>query len=139
LSDDEGAVCQERSKNLKGGAQKFRRAQLLLKADAEGPGWPDGRMAEALNCRAQTSEKLGKRVVTEGWDWALEGKKRRDPPTPSKLEGEAEAKWIALRLGHPPAGYGHWTLPLLADEVGALESVDSSSHETVRQVLKKTG
>ena len=64
--------------------------------------------------------------------------KRADPPTPCKLDGEAEAKLIAMRLGKPPAGYGHWTLHLLADEMVALEIVDSISHETVRKVLKKT-
>ena len=44
-----------------------------------------------------------------------------------------------MRLGKPPAGYGRWTLRLLADELVALEVVDSISHETVRQTLKKTG
>ena len=47
-------------------------------------------------------------------------------------------KLIAMRLGKPPAGYGHWTLHLLADEMVTLEIVDSISHETVRKVLKKT-
>jgi hypothetical protein len=42
-----------------------------------------------------------------------------------------------MRLGKPPAGYGHWTLQLLADEMVALEVVDSISHETVRKTLKK--
>jgi hypothetical protein len=138
LSDDERAVCQEILKKLKGSSQKFRRAQMLLKADADGPGWPDVRIAAAFNCRAQTIEKLRQRLVTEGFAVALEGKKRRDPPTPSKLDGEAEAKLIALRLGKPPAGYGPWTLHLLADEVVALAIVDSISHETVRKVLTKT-
>ena len=45
---------------------------------------------------------------------------------------------IAMRLGEPPAGYEHWTLQLLADEMVALEVVDSISHETVRKTLKKT-
>jgi hypothetical protein len=54
------------------------------------------------------------------------------------LDGEAEAKLIAMRLGKPPAGYGHWTLQLLADEMVALEIVESISHETVRKTLKKT-
>ncbi len=54
-----------------------------------------------------------------------------------KLDGEGEAKLIAMRLGKPPAGYGRWTLQLLADELVALEVVDSISHETVRSVLKK--
>jgi hypothetical protein len=103
LSDDERAFCQEIIKNLKGSSQKFRRAQMLLKADADGPGWPDVRIADAFNCRAQTLENLRKRLVTEGFEGTLEGKKRRDPPTPCKLDGEAEAKLIAMRLGKPPA------------------------------------
>jgi Homeodomain-like domain len=139
LSDGERGVCREIIKNLKGSSQKFRRAQILLKADADGPGWPDVRIAEACNCREQTLENLRKRLVTEGFEGALEGKKRRDPPTPCKLDGEAEAKVIAMRLGKPPAGYGHWTLQLLADELVALAIVDSISLETVRKVLKKTG
>jgi hypothetical protein len=138
LSDEERAVCQDIIKNLKGSSQRFRRAQILLKADAEGPGWPDVKIAEAFSCRVQTIENLRKRLVTEGFELALDGKKRPEPPTPCKLDGEAEAKLIAMRLGKPPAGYGHWTVQLLADELVALEVVDAISHETVRKTLKKT-
>lgn len=138
LSDEERGVCQEIIKKLKGSSQKVRRAHILLKADADGPGWTDSRIAEAFNCRVQTIENLRKRLVTEGFELALDGKKRQEPPTPCKLDGEAEAKLIALRLGKPPAGYGHWTLQLLADELVTLEVVDSISHETVRKTLKKT-
>ena len=137
LSDEERSICQQVVKTLKGSSQKARRAQILLKADADGPGWSDERIAEAFNCRTQTIENVRKRLVTEGFELALEGKKRREPPTPCKLDGEAEAKLIAMRLGRPPAGYGHWTLQLLADEMVALEIVDTISHETVRHVLKK--
>ena len=137
LSDEERAVCQAVVKKLKGSSQKVRRAQILLKADADGPAWIDSRIAEAFNCRVQTIENLRKRLVTEGFELALEGKKPKEPPTPPKLDGEGEAKLIAMRLGKPPAGYGHWTLQLLADELVALEVVDSISHETVRKVLKK--
>jgi hypothetical protein len=138
LSDEERAICQQVIKQLKGSSQKVRRAQILLKADAEGPGWPDVQIAEAFNCRVQTIENLRKRLVTEGFELALDGKKRQEPPTPCKLDGEAEAKLIAMRLGKPPAGYGHWTLQLLADELVALEVVDAISPETVRKTLKKT-
>jgi hypothetical protein len=138
LSDEERGVCQEIIKNLRGSSQKFRRAQILLKADADGPAWIDSRIADAFNCRVQTIENLRKRLVTEGFELALEGKKRQEPATPCKLDGQAEAKLIAMRLGKPPTGYGHWTLRLLADELVVLEVVDSISHETVRQVLKKT-
>ena len=137
LSNEERGVCQEVIKKLKGSSQKVRRAQILLKADADGPGWTDAKIAEAFNCRVQTIENLRKRLVTEGFDLAMEGKKRQEPATPPKLNGEGEAKLIAMRLGKPPAGYGHWTLHLLADELVALEVVDSISHETVRKVLKK--
>jgi hypothetical protein len=65
-------------------------------------------------------------------------RQRQTPPTPPKLDGAGEAQLIALRLGKPPAGYGHWTLQLLADELVALEVVESISHETVRKTLKKT-
>ena len=138
LSDEERGVCQEIIKKLKGASQKVRRAQILLKADADGPGWPDGRIADAFNCRVQTIENLRKRLVTEGFEVAVDGKKRQEPPTPCKLDGEAEAKLIAMRLGKPPAGYGHWTLQLLADELVTLEVVGSISYETVSKTLKKT-
>lgn len=138
LSDEERVVCREIIKKLKGSSQKVRRAQILLKADADGPAWPDTRIAEAFDCRVQTVENVRKRLVIEGFEEALEHKKRADPPTPCKLDGKAEAKLIALRLGKPPTGYGHWTLHLLAEEMVTLEIVDSISHETVRTVLKKT-
>ena len=138
LSDKERGVCQDIIKNLKGSSQKFRRAQILLKADADGPEWSDVKIAAAFNCRVQTIENLRKRLVAESFELALDGKKRQEPPTACKLDGEAEAKVIAMRLGQPPAGYGHWTLQLLADEIVALEIVASISPETVRQTLKKT-
>jgi Homeodomain-like domain len=137
LSEEERGLCQEVIKKLKGSSQKARRAQILLKADADGPAWTDSRIAEAYNCRVQTIENLRKRLVSEGFELALEGKKRQEPPTPPKLDGEAQARLIAMRLGKPPAGYAHWTLQLLADELVALEIVESISHETVRKTLKK--
>jgi hypothetical protein len=138
LSEEERQICQAVVKELKGSSQKFRRAQILLKADADGPAWSDARIADAFDCRVQTVENLRLRLVTEGFDLALTGKKREQSPTPCKLDGEAEAKLIAMRLGKPPAGFGHWTLRLLAEEMVALEIVDAISHETVRSVLKKT-
>lgn len=138
LSEEERQVCQAVVKKLKGSSQKVRRAQVLLKADVDGPNWTDQRIAEAFHCSVQTIENLRKRLVTEGFETALNGKQRESPPTPPLLDGAGEAKLIALRLGKPPAGYGRWTLQLLADELVALEVVESISLETVRQTLKKT-
>jgi hypothetical protein len=137
LSDAERRVCDEVVKKLKGTSQKVRRAQVLLKADADGPGWSDEKISEAYGCRVQTVENVRKRFVVEGFELALEGVKRQTPPTAPLLDGKGEAKVIATRLGKPPAGYGRWTLRLLAEHIVELEIVESISHETVRQVLKK--
>ena len=139
LSQDERKVCTDVVKNLKGTSQKVRRAQILLKADADGPAWVDQKICEAFDCRVQTVENIRKQFVLEGFEAALERKKRAEPPRPSKLDGKQEAKLISLRLGKPPAGFGRWTLHLLADQLVQLEVVDSISHETVRRTLKKTG
>ena len=139
LSDAERAVLDEFIKKLKGTSQKVRRAQVLLKADADGPAWTDARIAEAFTCRTQTVENLRERFVTSGFDETLEGKARTTPPRPKLLDGKQEAKIIALRLGTPPAGFANWSLRLLAEKVVELAIVEAISHETVRQTLKKTG
>jgi len=137
LSDEERVVCPEIIKHLKGSAQQFRRAQIVLKADADGPGWADVKIAAALHCRVQPIEPRRQRLVREGCALALDGQKRPEPPTPCQLAGAAEAQLIAMRLAQPPAGYGPWTLPRLADARVALERVEALSHETVRKVRKK--
>lgn len=138
LTEAERSTLEEVIKKLKGTSQKVRRAHIFLKADADGPAWTDARISEAFDCRVQTIEKLRKRLVTEGFDLALNGKKRPSPPTEPLLDGQGQAKLISMRLGKPPAGYGRWTLKLLADELVALEVVESISYETVRRTLKKT-
>jgi len=138
LSEEERSECEQVIKKLKGSASKVRRAQILLKADADGPAWTDQKIADAFNCRTRTVEKLRQRVVEAGFDVGLKGEKREHPPTPPKLDGEGEAKLIALRLGKPPVGYGRWTLQLLADQLVTLEIVESICPETVRKTLKKT-
>lgn len=138
LSDAERRNCNKIVVELKGSSQKARRAQILLKADADGPAWIDDKISEAFGCRVRTVENVRKRFVTEGFDLALDGEKRQSPPTSPIVDGEAEAKIIAMRLGKPPAGYGRWTLRLLAEHVVELEIVESISHETIRTTLKKT-
>jgi hypothetical protein len=137
LTDEERATLVEVVAKLKGSSQKVKRAQVLLKADADGPAWTDAKIAEAFDCRTKTVENIRERFVVEGFDVALHGK----PPAPrvKLLDGEQEAKVIALRLGTPPAGFSNWTLRLLAEQVVALEIAERISYETVRRTLKKTG
>jgi len=125
-------------KSLKGSSQKARRARILLKSDINGPGWTDAKIAEAFSCQIQTVENLRKRLVTDGFKIALEGKKRETPPVAKKLDGKKEAKLIAMRLGKPPKGFANWSLRLLAERVVELGLTESISHETVRRTLKKT-
>jgi hypothetical protein len=138
LTVEERAICEATIKKETGKSEKLRRATILLKADADGPAWNDTKISEAVGCRRQTVENVRQAFVLEGFEGALVRKKRAMPPTPKLLDGAAEAKLIAIRLGKPPAGFGHWTLRLLADQMVELEIVDSISPETVRQTLKKT-
>ena len=139
LAKKEREELVEMVKRLKGSSQKVRRAQILLKADARGPSWTDVRIADAFSCRVQTIENLRMRLVTEGFDIALHGMPRETPPRKKCLDGKLEAKVISLRLGNPPTGYSNWSLRLLTEHVVELGLVDSISHETIRQTLKKTG
>ena len=138
LTDEERGVLKEVVRKFKGTSQKVRRAQILLKADANGPNWTDKQIADAFSCRIKTVENIRQRLVERGFDETLNGKKRATPPTEKLLDGEQEARIIAMRLGPPPKGYANWTLRLLSRKVVELEIADSVSRETVRRTLKKT-
>lgn len=139
LSDEERSELQLIIKKLKGTSQKVRRAQVLLKADIDGVAWTDHEISVAYGCRVRTVENIRQRLVMEGFEIALNGKKRDTPPTPKKLDGNQEAQIIAQRLGAAPKGFANWSLRLLAEHVVELGIVESISHECVRQTLKKTG
>ena len=138
LTAQEREICQQTVRKLNGSSEKVRRAQILLKADADGPAWTDQRVAEAFSCRTKTVENIRQRCVQEGFEQALERKRRASPPVPKLLDGEQESQVIALRLGPPPKGYANWSLRLLARRVVELAIVESISHETIRRTLKKT-
>ena len=138
LTDVERESLRQIVSKSNGTAQKVRRAQVLLKADADGPGWTDAKIAEAFGCRTKTVENIRERFVTQGLELTLNGQPHLKPPRAKLLDGEQEAKLIAMRLGSPPPGFSNWSLRLLAGQVVALEIVESISHETVRRTLKKT-
>ena len=138
LTDQERDELRSVVKKLKGTGQKVRRAQILLKADTDGPNWTDERIAEAFSCRTRTVERLRQRLVEQGFEETLHRLQRAQPPVEKLLSGEQEARIIATRLGPPPKGYANWTLRLLARKLVELRIVGSVSHETVRRMLKKT-
>ena len=114
-------------------ARKMKRAQILLKADE---GWKDKGVMAALNTSRTTVERTRKRFVEGGLDRALNEDTR--PGQRAKLDEKAKAHLIALACSEAPDGRDHWPLRLLADKLVELGLVESLSHETVRQVLKKT-
>jgi hypothetical protein len=137
LTDNERTMLTDIVKSLKGSSEKARRANILLKADANGPNWTNETIAEAISCRVRTINNIRRRFVTEGLEKTLNRQTPDKPPRSKKLDGKQEAQIIALRLGEPPAGFANWSLRLLAEKAVELEIVESISHETIRTTLKK--
>ena len=138
LTGEERTQLQDLVSKGKTQAYRIRHAHILLKADADGPAWLDREITDAFSCNRSTVEGIRKRFVTEGLNAALERKKRAQPPTERILDGEKEARLIALSCSEPPEGRSRWTLKLLADELVALHIVESISYRTVQRTLKKT-
>lgn len=123
----------------KSSARAIRRAHVLLAADENRTGGclKELEIAERAQVHVNTIRSIRKAYVEQGWELAIGRKKRMTPPIPAKVTGEIEAKIIALSCSAPPSGRSRWTLELLADRAVELKYIDSISHETVRQVLKK--
>jgi transposase len=113
-------------------ARKLARARILLKADE---GWQDRAISRALDVGIATVERARRRFVLEGMEAALKARRPRRQYS-RKLDGEQEARLIALTCSSPPEGHGRWSLRLLADKVVELKITNRVSHETIRQVLK---
>ena len=138
LSLEERQELETIVKKLKGTSQKVNRALALLHADANGPDWTNEQIAQRTGLTLRAISNLRKKLVTEGFEAAIDRKQRLCPSVPKKLDGLQEAQVIATRCGSPPEGFGMWSLRLLAQQVVVLEIVDAISHETVRRTLKKT-
>jgi transposase len=122
----------------KAAARKLTRARILLKADCGdlGPAWSDEEISRALDVGTITVHRVRRDFVEGGLDGALV--RRPVPRRRRMLDGEQEARLIALACGKPPAGRRRWTLRLLADKMVELGHIDEVSHETIRRTLKKT-
>ena len=138
LNDEERQHLNNLVNKGKAQAYKIKHANILLKADADGPAWKDQQIAEAFGCHRTTIEEIRKRFVLQGLESALERKKRETPPRERILDGEAEAKLVAIACGKTPDGRAKWTTRMLADRLVELEIVESISHTTVWDTLKKT-
>lgn len=121
-------------------ARKLLRARILLKADCgpQGPRWSNRQIHEALACSESTVCRTRHDFAEGGVALALNRRPQPERPQKRKLDGEQEAHLVALLCQPAPDGYESWTVRLVAEKLVELEIVESVSHETVRQVLKKT-
>lgn len=138
LSETEQKQLKELVSKGKTVAYKIKHANILLEADANGANREDKEIAKIFRCHEKTVFNVRKRLVEKGLELALERKAPNKPRRKKKLDGEQEARLIAMSCGKAPAGRDRWTLKLLADNMIALEIVDTISTETIRKTLKKT-
>ncbi len=139
LTDEERHELEQVVNTGKAAAYKINHARILLKADTHQSdgGWSDAAISQALDISVATIERVRQRFVEQGVTAAL-GRKQSQRHRSRRLDGEQEAHLVALTCSAPPPGHSRWTLRLLAERMVTLEQVDTLSHETVRQTLKKT-
>jgi transposase len=113
------------------GAQKRKRAQILLACDRR---IPEATIARTLPCGESTIYRTKKRFVEEGLEASLEERPRCGGER--KLSGRDEATLVALACSKPPTGRARWTLELLAGELLRLTAHENISRETIRRRLK---
>jgi len=120
-------------------SQQYRNACILLNCDGGELGDPmsNEQIAQFLQITPKTIERLKQRFVTEGFEACLERKPYPEVAN-KKLDGDIEAHLVALSCSSAPSGYSRWSLRLLADKMVELQFAEEISHETVRQILKKT-
>ena len=133
LSDEEHGILLDLTRKGEIKVRKFKRAMILLKADE---GLSDAQITAAIDTSRPTVERIRKRFVEGGLEKALNEDPR--PGQRRKLNGREEAILIATACSKAPDGHDHWTMRLLAGKLVELGVVESISHETVRQTLKKT-
>jgi hypothetical protein len=139
LTETERSQLKEMISSGEASARQIRRAYILLKSDCseEGPNWNYQAICEAYDVSSLTVYNVRKNYAEGGLKRAIL-RKKPDRVYERRLDGKGEAHLIALACGAPPDGYESWSLRLLQDRLIRLEVVESISHETIRQTLKKT-
>jgi hypothetical protein len=139
LTESERTDLESILKKGKHTSLEFRNACILLNSDESISGNKSSNesIAQMLHITTKTVERLRQRFVEEGYEACL---CRRPYPevTNIKADGDFEAHLIALSCSEAPEGYARWSLRLLAEKMVELRFVDTFSHETIRQTLKKT-
>jgi transposase len=138
LSDDQRQILSKLIRTGTRPAAQIRRAQILLKADADGPdAWSDRRIGKSIGCSFMTVRRVRQQLVAEGLEATLH-RKRPSGRQYRKLDGKQEAQLIAVACSAAPAGRSRWTMTLLAKRLVELKVVESIDPATVWRTLKKT-
>ena len=137
LTDEERSELRGMVSIGKAAARKLNHARILLYSDesAEGMGWTDQKIRESLGIGLRTIERVRKRFVEESLEQAVHPRPR--PRGAYKVDEETEKQIVELAKSDPPTGRKRWTLRMIAQRLVVLDC-EEASHETVRQVLKKT-
>lgn len=143
LSPEEKKELLNIVKKGKSPAALIRRANVILMSDSsDGERKTEEEIASSLKITRQTVHNIKVKYLSEAKDAQvakkIERKKRGTPPIEPKIDGEKEAKIIALACSAPPEGRTKWTLRLLSERTVQLEIVGSISHTQVGRILKKT-
>lgn len=139
LSNQEKVRLMEIVKKGNSPARTILRANILLASDKQNDRYMTvSEIANAYRTTPTTVQTVRASYCKKGLEATITRKKRETPPIPAKVTGEVEAHIIALACGQPPEGYSRWTLRLLADKTVELGYIESISHVTVSNILKKT-
>lgn len=140
LTQDERDDLKKITSKGKHKSQKVINALILLGCDSgefQEKRSTNEEISRVLKIGMRKIDRVKKRFIEDGIDITLNGKKGSRIYA-KKADGDFEAHLIALSCSDPPKGFTRWSLRLLADKVVELEYLDQVSHETIRQVLKKT-
>lgn len=120
-------------------SQLYRTAYILLNCDEGkyGDKITGQQISKVLKVSMRMIDRIKQRFVEDGFEACLE-RKPIGQPKEGKVDGDLEARLIALSCSKAPKGFSRWSLRMLADKVVELKYTESISYETVRKVLKKT-
>lgn len=140
LTEDERKILGDLVSKGRHKSQKILNALILLDCDVgefQGSRSTNEEIARVLNISMKKIDRVKKRFVEEGFDFALD-RRKGNRVYARKTDGDFEAHLVALSCSEPPEGFARWSLRLLADKVIELDYIDTISHEAIRRILKKT-
>jgi len=119
-------------------SQSYRSAYILLNCDQGdySDKVTNEQISKVLKVGMRTIDRVKKKFIEEGFEAVLE-RRSSSRIYDVKLDGDVEAKLVQLCCSEPPSGFAKWSLRLLADKMVELQYVDSLSHVSVGNVLKK--